>query len=118
LGEHPFDGDPDRSAEAAIEVRLGERFRKSGGDEERVLIAKRDAERAAEPENHLAARLGAARFEEAHVSRRDIGREREIELAEPATASPILDEHGEQARFAAHFETLTVVAAPVAYLER
>jgi hypothetical protein len=61
--------------------------REPGRQQHLVALAQRDVERAGEREHHLAARVRAPRLHEAHVPRRDLGAQRELELADPAHAA-------------------------------
>jgi hypothetical protein len=63
--------------------------RVAGCEQELVALAKRQLELLAEMQHHFAARLRAARLDEAEMACRDVGLERELELAQPASGAPL-----------------------------
>ena len=82
----------------AESVGLRKLVGEAGGMQELVLFAQRHTERRSEAQHHLAARLGAAGLEEAQVSRRHIGRKRQLELTQPMAVAPVLEQRRKQAR--------------------
>ena len=66
-----------------------------------VGLAQRHVEPLREPHHHVPARLRAAGLDEAQVARRDVGLERQLELAEPPPGPP-LAQQGTDRRFHAH----------------
>jgi hypothetical protein len=119
LRQHAIEDRADGPREPVIDVQLLEGVGEAGRVEEGVLIAQRHRERRREAEDHLAARLGAAGLEEADVARRDVGGEREVELAETAAGAPVLDQgRKEVGTLAAHDRSVTPAGPAVAYLGR
>jgi hypothetical protein len=55
-----------------------------------VALAERDLEFVGEIQKHLAARLCATVLEVTEVTRRDVGRERKVELAASAAFAPLV----------------------------
>ncbi|HLM25507.1 MAG TPA: hypothetical protein VK304_00905 [Thermoleophilaceae bacterium] len=72
----------------ALERALRERRRVAGGEQELVALAKRDPEALEDLKQHLAAGLRAARLDEAQMTGRDPGVERELELGQPPPLAP------------------------------
>ena len=72
-----------------VERRLAVRGRVARGQQQRVALAQRHVEVLGEVQHQLAARLGAARLDEAEVARGHGGVERHVELAQPAAAAPV-----------------------------
>ena len=66
--------------------------RKAGRQQHPVLLAQRQVEPVGQPQHHVARRRRAAAFDEAQMALRDVGLEREVELAHAAAAAPFADE--------------------------
>jgi hypothetical protein len=88
-GQHLADGRADGLHPLVVHLALGVGGRVAGRQEQVVALAQRDLEPLGEPDHHVAARLRAAGLHEAQVTRRDVGLERELELAEPPAGPPL-----------------------------
>ena len=71
------------------QIALGKDRRESGGDEKHIPVAQRHFELLGEMQEHLAARLGAAGFEETQVTGRDVCLAGEVELAHAPAQAPV-----------------------------
>jgi hypothetical protein len=78
-----------------LEVVLLEPRREPGGQQHAVALAQRDIELRGEVQHHLGAGPRSAGLEEAHVPSGDPGRERQLELAHPASSAPLAQEHAD-----------------------
>ena len=72
-----------------------------GADEQRIAFPERDVEHAGQQLHHLAARLRAAGFEEAQMTRRDAGLGRQRQLALVPAVTPLFQQPSERGRRAA-----------------
>ena len=75
----------------SMEARLTEHRREARGEEKGVALPEGDGERLREVKDHVAAGLGPSRLQEAQVSRRDLGLDREGELAHLPRLPPVLE---------------------------
>jgi hypothetical protein len=73
---------------AIVKRALREHRREAGRQQHRVALAQRQLEMVAEVEQHVAAGRGPAGLDEAQVPGRDLGVEREVELAHAALQAP------------------------------
>jgi hypothetical protein len=89
--QHQLDDRARRRHRRIVERPRGEHRRESGRGQQAVALAQRHVEAARKAQHHLAARCRAPRLEAAEVARRDVGGERELELAEPAARPPVAD---------------------------
>ena len=76
------------------ELRIIERARLelrgvTGRQQQPVAVSQGDLEALGEVEHHVGARLRAAGLDEAEMPRRDPCLEREVELAQPTTLTPV-----------------------------
>ena len=71
-----------------VQRPLRKHRRISGRDQQHVALAQRHVEPLGEPQHHVARGLRAPGFEEAQMLGRNLGIEREIELAEAAALPP------------------------------
>jgi hypothetical protein len=86
--EHEID-DPARGLERGIVERsLREHRRIARGGEQDVALAKRHLEPLGETQHHLARGLRTPGFDEAQMPRRDLGIDREVELAHAPALAP------------------------------
>ena len=70
------------------EVGLSPDWGKTGGYQQRIVLAQRDVEGGRQPLHHLAAGRGAAQFQEAQMALRDFRSTREIELRQALVPAP------------------------------
>ena len=70
------------------EITLAPGRRKTGREEERVVLAQREIEHRGEPQDHLPARAGAPGLEKAEMTLGGPGGASQIELREAATLAP------------------------------
>jgi hypothetical protein len=89
--QHPLDDRARRRHRRIVERPRREHRRESGRGQQAVALAQRHVEAAREPQHHLAARRRAAGLEAAEMARRDVGGERELELAEAAAHPPVAE---------------------------
>ena len=78
----------DRGHLGRLERPLGILRRVAGGEQQPVALSQRDLEVLGEAQNHVPARSRPAVLEKAHVTRRDVRLERELELAEAPPPPP------------------------------
>ena len=71
-----------------LQLALGEHGGKARGDQQHVALAQGDIELLGQVEHHLARGLRASGLEEAQVLGRDLGLEREVELAHAPPLAP------------------------------
>jgi hypothetical protein len=88
-GQHALD-----RAVGGLHGRVGERpFRKhrrvARGQEHGVALAQRHVQPFGQPQQHVAAGLGAAGLQEAQMARGNLGFAGQIELAHPAALPPL-----------------------------
>ena len=88
-GQHAVERVADRRHLRRVDRPLRERRREARGQQQAVALAQRHVELLGEVQDHLAARVRAARLEEAQVPGRHTGLEREVELAEPVALPPV-----------------------------
>lgn len=62
------------------------------GEQQRIALAQRHGQMLGEQQHHLPARARAAAFDEAQMLLRDLGFEREVELAEAAKLAPVTEQ--------------------------
>ena len=82
-------------------VGVGERAlrvhrRQTRGDQELVPLAQRHVQRLGESQHHRATRSRPTGLDEAHVTRRHVGLEGQVELAQPAALPPLLHQRPER----------------------
>jgi hypothetical protein len=78
-------------AGVTIERRIASR------EQQRILLSQRNLQRPGKAHDHRPARLRAAGFEAAQVTRRDLGLERHVELTDPSNTSPVAQQDAEVA---------------------
>jgi hypothetical protein len=61
-----------------------------------IHVPERDIQRSTEAQHHVHTRARATGLEKAHMTARDVGPEREVQLAQSSLAAPLLEERGEQ----------------------
>jgi hypothetical protein len=66
--------------------------REAAGQQQRVAVAEGDVEVFGQAEDHLAGRPGPAGLDEAQVPRGDVGRDGQVQLAEPAALPPLAEQ--------------------------
>ena len=101
-----------RVLQRAPPVRGGE----AAGQQQRVPVPQRDLEVLAEPQDHLAGRPGAPGLDEAQVPGRDLGPQRELELAEPSAFPPLPQQQPDRPGGSGHAVTLGPDPGPGHYL--
>jgi hypothetical protein len=114
--EHPLERLADGRHLGRVDRSLLEGGREAGGQQEVVAVAQRYVELLGQMQHHLPARLRAARLQEAQVSRRDAGLEREVELAEAAPPAPVAQQRAEWDGGRAHGRTLASARTSSSYL--
>jgi len=99
IGLLPLEDELERAADVLelgrFEVALAVRRSVAGGQEHGVALAERDVEHAGEELDHLAAGVRAPGLEEGQVAGRDLGLDREHELAHPAGQPPVPEQGSE-----------------------
>ena len=95
LAEDEGEGLADRGHRGGGEVGFAIEGGVASGEEEGVALARGDIEDLGEGDDHLAARLGAPGFDEADVARGDVGLQGEVELAHPASGTPVAEERAD-----------------------
>ena len=95
LAHHEVERAPHVGHLGRLEAGLPVHRRVAGGGQQVVAAARRDLEHAAQQQHHVAARLGAARLDEAQVPRGDLGVHRQGELAQAPALAPLLEQPAE-----------------------
>ena len=72
-----------------VEIPLGEHRRVAGCEQQTIPVSQGYVEPLGKMEHHLGAWAGASGLDEAQMTRRDSGLERELELAEPPAVPPL-----------------------------
>ena len=94
--EHPLDALPDGGHVGVVEGALAVHRRETRGHQQLVLFAQRHVEHLGESQHHRATRGRPTGLDEAHVTRRHVGLDREVELAQPAALSPLAHQRPER----------------------
>ena len=72
-----------------IEIGLAPHRREARRDQQRIVLAQRNVERGREPQDHVAARRGAAELEEAEMALRNLRATGKLELRPAAAMAPV-----------------------------
>lgn len=80
---------PDRRQLGRCQVGFREHGRETGGQQQIVAIAQGQFERFGEADDHRAARLGSALFEETDVALTRLRANGQVELTDPAQRTPV-----------------------------
>lgn len=81
-GEYEIDRRPCGFERDIVQTMLRKGWGEAGGGEEDIALPERDIESFGEMQEHLAARLSAAGFEDAHMTGRDVGVQCELKLGQ------------------------------------
>ena len=115
LGEHRGQRGLHPLQERAVQRLPRVERRVARGEEQLVALAQRHVERPGQAHDHLAARAGPARLDEAHVARGARGLGGQVELAHPAHRTPVAKQRTQLGRRQAggrrHAATLRLVRA-------
>ena len=101
LGQHMVERMTHLGEFGCAEIGLAPYRRKARSEQQRIVLAQGNVEGRRQAEDHVAARRGAAEFEEAQVPLRDVGASRKIELR-PSPALPPLAKPRGKAVLARH----------------
>ena len=94
--EHPLDPFADGGHIRIVERPFAVHRRKTCGQQQLVLFAQRNVEDLGQPQHHRTAGRRPPGLDEADVAGRDVGLDREIELAQAAALSPFPHQRAER----------------------
>ena len=114
--EHEIEGAPGLSERGGVQLGRPIHRRETGGRQEVVAVAQRHVKRPSQLQDHLTARLGPARLDEADVAGRDARLAGEVELAELTAYPPVPNQLAQMAFRPAHAAHCTPAGRPGHYL--